>query len=47
MSTPCQRAYADFARMVDVFTFKDGKILVKNAYRKDRPAIPSQLTPKA
>lgn len=27
------------ARMVDVFTFKDGKILVKNAYRKDRPAI--------
>lgn len=26
------------ARMVDVFTFKDGKILVKNAYRKDRPA---------
>jgi ketosteroid isomerase-like protein len=27
------------ARMVDVFTFKDGKILIKNAYRKDRPAI--------
>lgn len=27
------------ARMVDVFTFKDGKILVKNAYRKDRPAL--------
>lgn len=27
------------ARMVDVFTFKDGKIAVKNAYRKDRPAI--------
>lgn len=27
------------ARMVDVFTFKDGKILVKNAFRKDRPAI--------
>lgn len=31
------------ARMVDVFTFKDGKIAVKNAYRKDRPA----LAPKA
>lgn len=29
------------ARMVDVFTFKDGKILVKNAYRKDRPWLPS------
>jgi len=29
------------ARMVDVFTFKDGKILVKNAYRKDRPSLPS------
>ena len=27
------------ARMVDVFTFKDGKILVKNAYRKDRPPL--------
>ena len=27
------------ARMVDVFTFKDGKILVKNAYRKDRPTL--------
>lgn len=26
------------ARMVDVFTFKDGKILVKNAFRKNRPA---------
>lgn len=25
------------ARMVDVFTFKDGKIAVKNAFRKDRP----------
>lgn len=24
------------ARMVDVFTFADGKIAVKNAYRKDR-----------
>lgn len=28
------------ARMVDVFTFRDGKIAVKNAYRKDRPALP-------
>lgn len=27
------------ARMVDVFNFRDGKIAVKNAYRKDRPAI--------
>ena len=27
------------ARMVDVFTFRDGKIVVKNAYRKDRPPI--------
>jgi len=27
------------ARMVDVFTFSDGKIAVKNAYRKDRPAL--------
>jgi ketosteroid isomerase-like protein len=27
------------ARMVDVFTFKDGKISVKNAYRKDRPSF--------
>ena len=25
------------ARMVDVFTFRGGKIAVKNAYRKDRP----------
>lgn len=25
---------------VDVFTFKDGKIFVKNAYRKDRPRLP-------
>ncbi len=29
------------ARMVDVFTFRDGKIAVKNAYRKDRPALPA------
>lgn len=27
------------ARMVDVFTFRGGKIAVKNAYRKDRPAL--------
>ncbi|CAM4275008.1 nuclear transport factor 2 family protein [Comamonas aquatilis] len=27
------------ARMVDVFTFRDGKIAIKNAFRKDRPAI--------
>ncbi|MEP6557320.1 MAG: nuclear transport factor 2 family protein [Burkholderiales bacterium] len=30
------------ARMVDVFTFKDGKIAVKNAFRKDRPAQASK-----
>ena len=29
------------ARMVDVFTFADGKIAVKNAYRKDRPPLPA------
>lgn len=27
------------ARMVDVFTFKDGKIQVKNAFRKNRPPL--------
>ncbi|NOJ22294.1 nuclear transport factor 2 family protein [Vibrio coralliilyticus] len=27
------------ARMVDVFTLKDGKIQVKNAFRKTRPAL--------
>jgi len=27
------------ARMVDVFTFRGGKIAVKNAYRKDRPPL--------
>jgi len=26
----------------DVFTFRDGKIFVKNSYRKNRPALPSQ-----
>lgn len=30
------------ARMVDVFTFRDGKIALKNAYRKDRPAIKAE-----
>lgn len=29
------------ARMVDVFTFRDGKIAVKNAFRKDRPSLPA------
>ncbi|HXG28363.1 MAG TPA: nuclear transport factor 2 family protein [Nevskiales bacterium] len=27
------------ARMVDVFTFVNGKIAVKNAFRKDRPPV--------
>ena len=27
------------ARMVDVFTFRDGKIATKNAYRKERPTF--------
>ncbi len=27
------------ARMVDVFKFRDGKIVVKNAFRKDRPPL--------
>ncbi len=27
------------ARMVDVFTLRDGKITVKNAFRKDRPPV--------
>jgi len=27
------------ARMVDVFTFRGGRIAVKNAFRKDRPAF--------
>lgn len=29
------------ARMVDVFTFRAGKIAIKNAYRKDRPTFPA------
>ena len=27
------------ARMVDIFTFQNGKILIKNAFRKDRPPV--------
>jgi ketosteroid isomerase-like protein len=30
------------ARMVDVFTFRDGRIAVKNAFRKDRPPLPAR-----
>lgn len=30
------------ARMVDVFTFRNGKIAVKNAFRKDRPPLPAK-----
>lgn len=30
------------ANGVDIFTFRDGKILVKNAFRKDRPRLPAQ-----
>jgi len=26
----------------DVFTFRDGKIAVKNSYRKNRPALPAK-----
>lgn len=26
---------------VDLFTFRDGKILVKNVFRKDRPRLPA------
>ncbi|WP_027967167.1 nuclear transport factor 2 family protein [Halomonas halocynthiae] len=29
------------ARMIDAFTFRDGKIAVKNAFRKNRPPINS------
>ena len=29
------------ARMVDIFTFHNGKIAVKNAFRKDRPPVTS------
>ena len=31
--------------MVDVFTFKNGKIQVKNAY-KQRPALPREAAPR-
>jgi ketosteroid isomerase-like protein len=27
------------ARMIDMFTFRDGRIAVKNAFRKDRPPV--------
>ncbi|CAM3855825.1 nuclear transport factor 2 family protein [Castellaniella denitrificans] len=30
------------ADMVDLLTFKDGKILIKNAFRKQRPLLPAQ-----
>lgn len=30
------------ARMVDLFTFRDGRIAVKNAFRKDRPPLPAR-----
>ena len=30
------------ARMVDVFQFRANKIVCKNAFRKDRPALPAQ-----
>lgn len=30
------------ADMVDVFTFLDGKIRIKNAFRKQRPALPAR-----
>jgi steroid delta-isomerase-like uncharacterized protein len=30
------------ANGVDIFTFRDGKILVKNAFRKDRPRLPAR-----
>jgi ketosteroid isomerase-like protein len=30
------------ARMVDVFRFRGDKIACKNAFRKDRPALPAQ-----
>lgn len=30
------------ADMVDIFTFQNGKIRVKNAFRKQRPALPAR-----
>ncbi|ALM53197.1 nuclear transport factor 2 family protein [Halomonas huangheensis] len=30
------------ARMIDAFTFRDGRIAVKNAFRKQRPAVSVQ-----
>lgn len=35
------------ARMVDVFLFRDGKIAIKNAFRKDRPFSPAATVQKA
>ena len=35
-------SYQRPADMVDVFTFQDGKIRVKNAFRKQRPALPAR-----
>ncbi|MEZ9892692.1 nuclear transport factor 2 family protein [Vibrio lentus] len=35
------------ARMVDVFTLKEGKISVKNAFRKTRPLLTPNNTPKS
>ena len=29
----------------DLFTFRDGRIAVKNSYRKNRPALAAQQTP--
>jgi len=29
---------------VDLFTFRDGKILIKNTFRKDRPRLPAAPT---
>ena len=29
------------ANGVDVFTFRDGRIAVKNVFRKDRPRLPA------
>ncbi|AXQ22365.1 nuclear transport factor 2 family protein [Acinetobacter wuhouensis] len=34
------------ANMVDVFTFKDDKILIKNAFRKNRPVQKKNFTTK-
>jgi len=31
------------ANGVDIFTFRNGKIYIKNAFRKDRPLLPAKL----